>query len=246
MATLIDAARQIVGAVLTAGSYVNPSWLTSLAWSKITGAPTTLSGYGITDASTTAQMNAAINAAVVGLLDDRGNYSASGNTFPATGGSGTSGAILKGDLWTISVAGTLGGTAVSVGDVVRALVDTPGQTSTNWAIAENNIGYVPVNQGGSYADPSWITSLAYAKITGAPTVLTENLTKITVTAGQTSIPLGATPASASKVLLYVNNAVYYPLGTTPAFTVSGSTLTWSNANAFTLAATDDVVAHFWS
>lgn len=31
------------------GSYSNPSWLTSLAWSKITGEPTTLSGYGITD-----------------------------------------------------------------------------------------------------------------------------------------------------------------------------------------------------
>lgn len=33
------------------GSYANPSWLTALAWSKITGTPTTLSGYGITDAA---------------------------------------------------------------------------------------------------------------------------------------------------------------------------------------------------
>jgi len=31
-------------------SYANPSWIASLAWSKITGTPTTLSGYGITDA----------------------------------------------------------------------------------------------------------------------------------------------------------------------------------------------------
>lgn len=31
-------------------SYANPTWISSLAWSKITGAPTTLSGYGITDA----------------------------------------------------------------------------------------------------------------------------------------------------------------------------------------------------
>lgn len=31
------------------GSYTNPSWLTSLAWSKITGTPTTIAGYGITD-----------------------------------------------------------------------------------------------------------------------------------------------------------------------------------------------------
>jgi hypothetical protein len=32
---------------------------------------------------------------VVGLIDD-GNYDASTNTFPTTGGSGTSGAVLKG------------------------------------------------------------------------------------------------------------------------------------------------------
>ena len=35
---------------LLSGSYVNPSWLTSLPFSKITDLPTSLSGYGITDA----------------------------------------------------------------------------------------------------------------------------------------------------------------------------------------------------
>lgn len=89
--------------------------------------------------------NSAIDSAVVGLLDDRGNYDASGNLFPSSGGSGTSGAIKKGDLWTISVAGTLGSTAVTVGDVVRALVDSPGQIAANWSVTENNIGYVPEN-----------------------------------------------------------------------------------------------------
>lgn len=38
-----------VGDVRTDGSYTNPSWIASLVWSKITGKPTTLSGYGITD-----------------------------------------------------------------------------------------------------------------------------------------------------------------------------------------------------
>jgi hypothetical protein len=85
-----------------------------------------------------------IDSAVVGLWDDRGNYNASVNTFPASGGSGTSGAVLKGDIWTVSVAGTLGGNAVGAGDTVRALVDTPGQTSGNWAIAEGNLGYTPL------------------------------------------------------------------------------------------------------
>lgn len=86
------------------------------------------------------------DALIVGLLDDRGNFNASGNVFPSSGGSGTVGAVLKGDLWTVSVAGTLGGTAVTAGDVVRALVDSPGQTAANWAIGENNFGYVALNQ----------------------------------------------------------------------------------------------------
>ncbi len=69
---------------------------------------------------------------------DRGNYNASSNLFPSTGGSGTSGAVAKGDIWTISVAGTLGGTAITVGDTIRALVDAPGQTAANWARSANS------------------------------------------------------------------------------------------------------------
>jgi hypothetical protein len=76
-----------------------------------------------------------ITSAVANLYDDRGNYNASVNTFPAAGGSGASGAVLRGDIWTVSVAGTLGGTAVTPGASVRALIDTPGQTAANWAIA---------------------------------------------------------------------------------------------------------------
>lgn len=39
-------------AVRTSSTYANPAWLTSLAWSKLTGVPTTLAGFGITDAPT--------------------------------------------------------------------------------------------------------------------------------------------------------------------------------------------------
>lgn len=86
-----------------------------------------------------------VDNSVVGLLDDRGNYDASGNVFPSSGGSGTAGAILKGDLWVINVAGTLGGSSVEIWDQIRALVDTPWQTASNWAISQANIGYVPEN-----------------------------------------------------------------------------------------------------
>jgi len=84
-----------------------------------------------------------VDSAVAGLWDYRGSYDASGNTYPTTGGSGTSGAILKGDLWVISVAGTLGGKAIQVGDFIIAKIDTPEQTSTNWDSLNTNLTYVP-------------------------------------------------------------------------------------------------------
>lgn len=39
-------------AIRASVNYENPSWLTALAWSKITVTPTTIDGYGITDAPT--------------------------------------------------------------------------------------------------------------------------------------------------------------------------------------------------
>lgn len=96
----------------------------------------------------TAETNAKAYAdgLVVGLWDDRGSFDASGGAYPSTGGSGTAGAVLKGDVWTISVAGTLPtGQVVEVGDVVRAIVNTPGNTQANWAITQNNLGYTAEN-----------------------------------------------------------------------------------------------------
>ena len=84
---------------------------------------------------------------VVGLWDDRGGYDASVNAYPSTGGSGIAGAIKKGDLWTITVAGTLPtGQVVAIGGTVRALVDTAINTQSDWSIMGSNIGYVAENE----------------------------------------------------------------------------------------------------
>lgn len=76
-----------------------------------------------------------IDNKVTGLLNDRGDFDASGGGYPTTGGSGTAGAIKKGDTWKISVSGTIG----QVNDWVRALIDGPAQTAANWAISEGNL-----------------------------------------------------------------------------------------------------------
>lgn len=100
----------------------------------------------LADASILSSAQLYADGLVVGLWDDRGSYDPTAtSTYPASGGSGTAGAILKGDIWTVSVAGTIAGITVQIGDLVRALVNTPGTTAANWSISETNIGYVPEN-----------------------------------------------------------------------------------------------------
>lgn len=87
--------------------------------------------------NTHVMTSAAVQSALAGIagsaMDFIGGYDASVNTFP-TVGSGTAGAVEKGDVWSITVAGTLGGTAVLPLDTLLALVNLPGQTAGNWAI----------------------------------------------------------------------------------------------------------------
>lgn len=96
-------------------------------------------------------VKAYVDNATAGVLNDRGNWDASGNAYPNANGSGTGGAIRKGDIYYISVAGTIGGQAVSVGDSIRALKDTPGTTAANWNILDANINYVAENNANKDA-----------------------------------------------------------------------------------------------
>lgn len=74
---------------------------------------------------------------VANALVDCGNYDASTNLWPDTGtaiGSASDTTIKRGDFFYISVAGTLGGNFVDVGTEIRAKVNEPGQTASNWRI----------------------------------------------------------------------------------------------------------------
>lgn len=84
---------------------------------------------------------------VVGLVDDRGNFTPSPTSpgaYPSTNGSGAGGAIMKGDIWFIDTIGYLGTTAVVVGSSVRALVNNP-TTAAGWDILDAGLGYIPEN-----------------------------------------------------------------------------------------------------
>lgn len=58
---------------------------------------------------------------------DQGGWNASANLFPSA-------SVLRGYTWTITVAGELGGYSVEPGAIIRAKIDSPGQTLSDWSI----------------------------------------------------------------------------------------------------------------
>jgi hypothetical protein len=89
------------------------------------------------DAATLASANAYTDAAVTTVFRPVGGYDASVGTFP-TVGSGTAGAVRRGDTYNVTVAGTLGGEAYDIGDNFYANTNNPGQTASNWSRFESN------------------------------------------------------------------------------------------------------------
>lgn len=87
-----------------------------------------------TDATTSFFVTQAIGAAITSGKSFRGGYDASVNLFPSANGSGPIGSIASGDFWVVIIGGTLGGVPVLPNDTVLALVNIPGQTSSNWTI----------------------------------------------------------------------------------------------------------------
>jgi len=153
------------------------------------------------------------------LLNDRGAYNASSNTFPSTGGSGTDGAILKGNTWNISVAGTLGSIPVLATYTIRALADTPGQTAGNWLIQRND----------SISDI--VTGLKTKVLSSTPVALTisDNAIAWDASQGQLYTLDLATDAILNNPTNIVVNAIYQIEVNQSTF---GKVLTWGSYYKF--------------
>lgn len=95
-----------------------------------------------TDSMTAMGIQMAIATQIDAGVSFRGGWDASGGTYPTTGGTGIAGAVENGNWWYITVAGTLSGTAVQIGDSITALVNVPGQTGSNWLILREGVNSV--------------------------------------------------------------------------------------------------------
>lgn len=143
---------------------------------------------------------------VTGLLDDRGNFTpslTSPGAWPTTGGSGTAGAIMKGDIWFCSASGFMGTTAVVAGASFRALVDTPGQTDGNWNVLS----------------------------AGAISVTTPSLSQVTAVGSTTSTDI--TISKSGGAYLTVQNTFLPKIGYIGTDTGTSAVLGLSNSNLYT-------------
>jgi len=114
-------AGTVTNGIYTTGSYADPTWLTSLAWSKITSTPTTILGYGITNAYTKTEVDTAL-----GLKLNAANPSYTGTL---TGGTGVvnlgSGQFYK------DASGNVGIGTASPADLLDLAASNTGLLSTD-------------------------------------------------------------------------------------------------------------------
>jgi len=149
------AAANVVNAVSAVGSYADPAWITSLAWSKITGAPPTgvATVFGRSGA-VVAVAGDYTAAQVTNAVSTLGSY-ADPAWITSLAYSKITGAPAAG---VSTVFGRSGAVVAASGDYTAAQVTNAADTST------------------TYANPAWITALAWAKITGAPAFIADPTT----------------------------------------------------------------------
>jgi hypothetical protein len=112
----------------TSGGTANPSEVTIV---------TDLASASSTTLATSSAIKTYIDAQVGGLGNLEGAWNASSGTFPV--GSSPVAGTKAGDYWYVSVAGTTGGVAFNVGDVIIAKVNSASTTlASDWIQLEVN------------------------------------------------------------------------------------------------------------
>jgi hypothetical protein len=160
---------------LLAGSYANPSWIDSLAWSKITGAPSFLTSFTETDPTVPAHVKA-ITTTNISNWNTAFGWGNHANLYPLLSSSYANPSWIDSLAWSKitgapSFLTSFTETDPTVGSHIKAITTT---NISNWNTAfgwGNHANLYPL-LAGSYANPTWIDSLAWSKITGAPSFLT--------------------------------------------------------------------------
>jgi hypothetical protein len=167
-------AATVTNGVYTNGTYSNPSWLTGLVWSKISSTPTTLSGYGITDAVSSSSVIAAnyggtgqSSYAIGDIL-----YASSSSALSKLAGVATGNALISGGVTTAPSWGKIGLTTHVSGTLPVANGGTGSTTSTGSGSVV--LATSPSISGGTISNATSIT------LTGAQTLASYRVRNIYV------------------------------------------------------------------
>lgn len=204
-------AGTVTNGVVTTGSYADPAWITSLAGTKVSGnisgnagsATVLATARTINGVSFNGSANISLNLNSSLTFNNGGSGSASGVTFnggtattisyntvgaPSTTGAGASG------TWAINISG-------------NAATASTATTATTATTAVNGVVTT-----GSYADPTWITSLSGDKLIGGAAkkgVFYENSTTLTQ---DYTITTGYNAMSAGPITINTGVSVTVPDG----------------------------------
>jgi hypothetical protein len=145
---------QITNAVSTVASYADPVWITSLSWAKITGAPSAVVSSVFGRSGAVVAQNGDYTAAQIT------NAVSTINAYPdpAWITSLSYSKLIGVPPSVASFNGRVGAVIPVNGDYTAAMITNAASTAS------------------TYADPAWITSLSWPKITGAPSFVVDPTT----------------------------------------------------------------------
>jgi hypothetical protein len=160
--------------VSLSGSYANPTWIPSYSWSKISSTPTTLSGYGITNAWATSGATTITTPTITGHPTFMGSVTAgangiTANTFDIGSLSNTNGAntvaTFNGSFSVASGSGAL------FGNRVQLTINQTGSANGSISGYQSNptftgiLGtYIGFNSGGLFAPSSGSANFTHYNI----------------------------------------------------------------------------------
>lgn len=184
--------------VSESGSYANPLWITSLGWNKISSTPTTLSGYGITNAYTSGQIDTLLNA-------KQNNLSLT--TSGSSGASTLVGSTLNIPNYTLSGLGGIGGSIASGQVAFGSGTNTiGGSNNLFWDSANGRLG-IGTNSPSSRFEIAGVTSGNAFKVNGGAGGFTSQFVSINEFGSLT----------VTGILTDSNNLLFGGVGTSGAF-----------------------------
>ena len=185
---ILGSAGTVTNGVYTTGSYSNPSWITALAWSKITSTPTTLSGYGITDGVSTggSYSNPTWLTSLAGSKIT-GNISGNAGTATAIAGGAANKIVYQTALDTTGfVDAPITSNTYLKWNGTSFGWDTVGGGSTTNAVTFNNSG--SGDASGTTFDGSVARTISYNTLGAANSGANTNITSLDSVTGGISSP----------------------------------------------------------